>query len=116
MSCLTALQKDKVMSNTNNQTELPLGDPETVLGLTPWFCALENPPVREGWYKTRVKESPKLNQPQRRYWNGVFFTKPALPTMSETEVDLQSWRYPFYAPHELEWCGLLRPHPGAGNA
>lgn len=96
-------------------------DIERFVGLTPWVLASEQRPPCDGWWKTRLKSSPDLRQPQRRYWTGMstnvpgmawgFFSAPAHPDESDEEVEQSRNKASAYGPDEIEWCGLRLPHP-----
>lgn len=96
-------------------------DIERFVGLTPWVLASEQRPPCDGWWKTRLKSSPDLRQPQRRYWTGVstnvpgmawgFFSAPVHPGESDEEAEQSRNKASAYGPDEIEWCGLMVPHP-----
>lgn len=108
--------------NHPEQTALPLElDVEKFVGLTPWVLASEQMPPCDGWWKTRLKSSPNLRQPQRRFWVTMsenvpgmrwgFFSQPVHPDESDEEAALSCSKASAYGPNEIEWCGLKQPHP-----
>lgn len=88
-------------------------DPETFLGLTEWRRTTVNPPPFTGWWKTRRSDSPAYAQPQRRWWDGEFWSLPAFPNDSDAEVVVtkQTRAHTTTVGGEIEWCGLKHPHP-----
>lgn len=67
--------------------------------LTPWFCAVTQPPVRPGWYDVRYAGN-RREHPARFWWTG------------------QSWRdaprgqWPFFGMEGDLWRGLLGDERG----
>lgn len=82
-------------------------------GLTPWVLTSEVAPRWAGWYKTRVISSPELLQPQRRYWDGLHWSVPAIVGVTRDEIAeerklIGTWRENC----QIEWCGLKHPYLG----
>lgn len=96
---------------------------ERFVGLTPWVLASEQMPPCDGWWKTRLKSSPDLRQPQRRYWTTMsenvpgmkwgFFSAPVHPDESDEEAEHSRTTSSNFRPAEIEWCGLMSRHPNS---
>ena len=84
---------------------------EAFLGLTNWVNAAEKLPPTNGWWKTRRVSSPKLLQPQRRWFDGASFSMPVLRVDDDAYAEVAATRDTTIPLSDIEWCGLRAPHP-----
>lgn len=84
---------------------------EAFLGLTNWVNAAERLPPTNGWWKTRRRSSPKLLQPQRRWFDGTTFSMPVLRIDSDEVAEAYGTTDTRVPLSDIEWCGLKEPHP-----
>lgn len=105
---------------SESATNYPVVDPDlnARVGLTPWVLASEQPPPQDGWYKTRRKSAPNFLQPQRRFWTAAsiktragYFSRPVFLGDSEEDASDASVTPASFDNSDIEWCGLLAPHP-----
>lgn len=87
---------------------------ELVLGLTPWTLTAVTAPPTIGYWKTRLVSSPKVGQPQRRWWGGreAGWSLPITPGDDDEDADWATGRPTHRGFYDIEWCGLCQPHPG----
>ena len=88
----------------HQQELLPLdADPEVAIGLTSW---VDGAPPCPGWWRTRTKRNPSYFQPQRRYWDGKYWSREVFPD-DETGAAMQKqvWSSSL-GTQDIEWCGL----------
>lgn len=78
---------------------------EKFCGLTDWVCTRDDPPPMIGWWKTYAPGT----KPQRRYWDGLYWSAPMYEWMTpEHCVDQRLTRA--FDSDGVIWCGLKRPH------
>lgn len=90
----------------STQTELPL---QYVPQLTDW---LRGRPTIDGWYNTRrigqVDYTPRL----RRYWNGIYWSRPVnIGEGNELAAKRARMGGSVFPVDEIEYQGLTEPHP-----
>jgi hypothetical protein len=89
-------------------------------GITAWFDAGKVQPAEDGWYGVRRKmsdEEREIRKPlsERRWWSGreKCFSRPVVvgEDWDPRDILIAQLQASRIALHDLEWHGLLAPHP-----